>query len=79
MKTNDNNINYIKNNEDFFMSFQEISIILEISENEVKRIYSSAIRKLKHPKYFKYFREIIKNNDITSETLEKYGDTLIKD
>ena len=54
------------------MTFEEISVALNIPENEVKKIYKVAIRKLKHPKYFKYFKDFIYEDFSSGETNEKY-------
>lgn len=65
--------------EQFSMSFQEIGNNLGISENEVKKLYNVAIRKLKHPKYYKYFKELINMDESINDTLEKYGENHLKD
>ena len=75
-----NNLNETEEKIDQYnMSFIEIATNLNITENEVKKIYNVAIRKLKHPKYYRYFKELINQEDICNENLEKYGENILKD
>jgi AraC-like DNA-binding protein len=70
-------IKQIEEQENYHMSFKEIADELCLSENEVKKIYNTAIRKLKHPVNFKYFKDLIGEKTI-EETLSKYGDEILK-